>query len=105
MLSMKGDCMSLRGSKTFRAVAYLLVGLAIFSGIAAIVQRALSAGGWNEAYRSSTLKPWTNGGALILFAFMALIGLVWLFFFLQRRWREQQDARRLKVQRNRTPAA
>lgn len=69
-------------------MAYTLAGLALFTGIAQIMQRALS-GGWNGSYRSAKLIPWTNGGAVIMFGFVALVGLVWLFFYLQGRWRKR----------------
>lgn len=81
--------MALRKSRTFRAVAYTLAGLALLTGVAQIVQRALS-GGWNESYRSAKLNPWTNGGAVIMFGFLVLVGLVGLFFYLQRRWRKRE---------------
>ena len=81
--------MTLRKSRTFRAVAYTLAGLAVFAAVARVVQKAAS-GGWNESYRSAKLIPWTNGGAVILLGFMALVGLVGLFFYLQDRWRKRE---------------
>lgn len=82
--------MTLRKSRTFRAIGFTLFGLAMFSAVAHIVQKALT-GGWNESYRSANLNPWTYGGAAIVLGFIALVGLVGLFFFLQR-WRQQRKS-------------
>lgn len=80
--------MSLRKSRTFRVVAWGMVGLAVLSLVAHISRQALS-GGWNESYRSVKLVSWTYGGAFILICTIAAVGLVGLFFYIQRRWRDR----------------
>jgi hypothetical protein len=82
--------MALRNNNTFRAIGYTLAGLALLTGAAHIVQRALT-GGWHDTYHSVKLVRWTYGGALITICAAAVVGLVWLFFVLRRRWRSRSE--------------
>jgi len=77
--------MTLRKSKVFRAIGYTLAGLAVFTAIAHVAQRALF-GGWNDTYRSAKLVPWTYGGAFIVLCAAAVVGLIWLCLYVRRRW-------------------
>jgi hypothetical protein len=78
--------MALRKSRVFRVTGYGLAGLAVFSGVAHIAQKALS-DGWNDSYHSAKLIRWTYGSALIVISAVALVGLVALILILRRRWR------------------
>jgi len=82
--------MSLRKRKAFRAIGYGLAGLAIVSWITNVARRALT-GGWHDSYVSAKLIPWTFGGAFILICAAALVGLLALLLYVQRRWRARKE--------------
>jgi small-conductance mechanosensitive channel len=82
--------MSLRKSRAFRVFGYSLTGLALLTAAAHITQKAMS-GGWHDTYHSAKLIRWTYGSALILICAAAVVGLVGLFFFLQKRWRNRRE--------------
>jgi len=84
--------MSLRKNKAFRLTGYTLAGLAMFTGVAHIAQKAMS-GGWNESYYSAKLIHWTYGAAFIAIGAAAVVGLIGFVLYLQRRWRTARQDR------------
>jgi hypothetical protein len=83
--------MSLRKNKAFRLVGYTLTGLAILSAVAHVGRRAMS-GGWNDSYYSVGLVRWTYGAAFIVIGAAAVVGLIGIALYLQRRWRRRGAA-------------
>jgi hypothetical protein len=71
--------MALSKSRGFRAIGWILFGLAALSGIAHISRNALT-GSESERYYSGTLVSWTYGAAFIAICAAAVIALAHGFF-------------------------